>query len=107
MLNFLYSEFCEKRFTQIFDIIVDFPESENAVRAMSLALEQSHKYVGLVEAIQSSLKKRLLVPGATTEIILQMYSSLLYLLIPFAILSLGGKSIRLLFHLFESNMEMD
>lgn len=74
LLKFLYSEFCEKRISQIFDIIVDFPESENSVKDLAIALEKSQKYAALVEGIESALKKRLLVPGATTEIILQMYS---------------------------------
>ncbi|KAG9286326.1 hypothetical protein G9A89_014313 [Geosiphon pyriformis] len=69
--------FCDLRISQMFDLIVDFPESKPAIEDLLMCmdkLDQDHRY-RLVQSLHSSFRKRLLIPGATTTDILKTYIS--------------------------------
>ncbi|CAG8484281.1 10891_t:CDS:10 [Ambispora leptoticha] len=69
--------FCDLRIKELFELIVDFPESKPAIDDLLLCmkkLEQDHRH-RLVQSLHTSFKKRLLIPGATTTDILKTYIS--------------------------------
>lgn len=68
----LLQAFVVERSKQIFDIVVDFPDSEQALLDLGNALNETAQHAKLVAALKAAFRKRLLVPGATTEAILQM-----------------------------------
>ncbi|KAF7331519.1 Anaphase-promoting complex subunit 2 [Mycena kentingensis (nom. inval.)] len=64
---------CELRTSEIFDIIIDFPDSEGALKDLKECLQRVDQRAALVQALRKANRKRLLHPGADTKLILSQY----------------------------------
>ncbi|KJE91988.1 anaphase-promoting complex subunit 2 [Capsaspora owczarzaki ATCC 30864] len=63
------------RTTELFDIIVDYPESANALSDLRALLIHPQQRAALVQTLRASFERRLLHPGANTPDILTQYIS--------------------------------
>ncbi|THH16538.1 hypothetical protein EW146_g4118 [Bondarzewia mesenterica] len=68
---------CDLRTKEIFDIIVDYPESTPALQDLKECLARVDQRSGLVQSLRRANKKRLLHPGADTKDILTQYVSII------------------------------
>ncbi|KAJ7246180.1 ubiquitin-protein ligase [Mycena rebaudengoi] len=59
--------------SQIFDIIIDFPDSMGALQDLKECLQRVDQRASLVQALRKANRKRLLHPGADTKLILTQY----------------------------------
>ncbi|CAG8620239.1 7539_t:CDS:10, partial [Paraglomus occultum] len=69
--------FCDLRISELFDIIIDYPDSKPAIDDLVLcvkSLDQDYRH-RVVKSLHSSFQKRLLIPGAATSDILKGYIS--------------------------------
>ncbi|KAF8610388.1 Cullin [Ceratobasidium sp. AG-I] len=66
---------CELRTSEIFDIIVDYPDSKVALMDLKECMERADGRSNLVQTLRKLNKKRLLHPGADTKDILTQYVS--------------------------------
>ncbi|KAJ7814071.1 hypothetical protein B0H13DRAFT_2242786 [Mycena leptocephala] len=65
---------CDLRWnTEIFDIIIDFPDSMGALQDLKECLQRVDQRASLVQALRKANRKRLLHPGADTKLILSQY----------------------------------
>ncbi|CAK5268478.1 unnamed protein product, partial [Mycena citricolor] len=64
---------CDLRTTEIFDIIIDFPDSMGALQDLKECLQRVDQRAALVQELRRSNRKRLLHPGADTKLILSQY----------------------------------
>jgi anaphase-promoting complex subunit 2 len=72
---FLYETLANLRISEMFDIIIDFPDSEPALDDLKAALSRTHQYPQLVTSLQQTFERRLLHPGANTSDIITQYIS--------------------------------
>ncbi|EPQ50963.1 Cullin [Gloeophyllum trabeum ATCC 11539] len=66
---------CDLRTSEIFDIIVDYPDSIDALYDLKECLYRVDQRSNLVQSLRKANKKRLLHPGADTKDILAQYVS--------------------------------
>ncbi|KAF8843343.1 hypothetical protein BDN67DRAFT_988510 [Paxillus ammoniavirescens] len=71
----MHKTLCDLRTREIFDIIVDFPDSIGALQDLRECLQRVDQRAELVQSIRRAIKKRLLHPGADTKDILLSYVS--------------------------------
>lgn len=71
----MHKTLCNLRTKEIFDIIVDFPESMGALQDLKECLARVDQRADLVQALRQANNKRLLHPGADTKDILSHYVS--------------------------------
>ncbi|KAE9403240.1 hypothetical protein BT96DRAFT_964565 [Gymnopus androsaceus JB14] len=64
---------CDLRTKEIFDIIIDFPESTGALQDLKECLHRVDQRANLVHTLRKANHKRLLHPGADTRLILTQY----------------------------------
>ncbi|KAF5376816.1 hypothetical protein D9757_008906 [Collybiopsis confluens] len=64
---------CDLRTQEIFDIIIDFPDSTGALQDLRDCLHRVDQRAALVHALRKANQKRLLHPGADTRLILTQY----------------------------------
>ncbi|KAF9005219.1 hypothetical protein BDQ17DRAFT_1354061 [Cyathus striatus] len=72
---------CDLRTREIFDIIIDFPDSKGALQDLQDCLQRVDQRTALVTALRKANRKRLLHPGADTKLILAQYVSTIKLLL--------------------------
>ncbi|KAJ0230885.1 Anaphase-promoting complex subunit 2 [Hirschfeldia incana] len=72
---FAYETLQDLRIANLFEIIVDYPESSLAIEDLKQCLEHTGQHSKLVQSLISSLKHRLLTAGASTNDILHHYVS--------------------------------
>ena len=76
LIHFLYETYAQYRMDQLFDIIIEFPDSEPSLEDLKECLEKCVNFrAKLIESLQSSLELRLLHPGVSTSDILAAYIS--------------------------------
>ncbi|KAH9953328.1 ubiquitin-protein ligase [Russula dissimulans] len=68
---------CDLRTKEMFDIVIDHPDSIPALHDLKECLQRVDQRSQLVEALRKANKKRLLHPGADTRDILTQYVSLI------------------------------
>ena len=73
LVHFLPDQFLLYRSSQLFNLIRDYPSSLAALEELRTVLQLTCQYDFVVESIKAQLQDRLLIPGAHTEDILQMY----------------------------------
>lgn len=74
ILDYTVSEcFCNVRMKEIFEIVADFPDSYVAVQELRQALDHTRMYDTLADKLRTSLKRRLIHPGANTSQIIDVY----------------------------------
>ncbi|KAJ7028436.1 hypothetical protein C8F04DRAFT_1119316 [Mycena alexandri] len=64
---------CDLRTSEIFDIIIDFPDSMGALQDLKECLQRVDQRASLVQSLRKANRKRLLHPGADTKLILSQY----------------------------------
>ncbi|QDZ24626.1 subunit 2 of anaphase-promoting complex [Chloropicon primus] len=72
---FIYEILGRMRTEEMFDIVVDFPESMQALKDLKVCLEHTNFTDLFIQKFSSQLKKRLLHLGAGTPVILAQYIS--------------------------------
>eukprot|EP00048_Salpingoeca_helianthica_P010188 m.145789 g.145789 ORF g.145789 m.145789 type:complete len:713 (-) comp15031_c0_seq2:533-2671(-) len=72
---FIYKSFATLRIGELFDIIVDFPDSTPALDDLRECLRHTDQMHDLVTSLTAAFNKRLLHPGANTTDILAQYIS--------------------------------
>lgn len=78
LIKFLNDTYADIRVTHLFDIILDYPDSEAAIEDMRRCIDQSGSSrfrFNLIETVKQSLVKSLLHPGVNTLDILTAYIS--------------------------------
>lgn len=75
LLNVLYESYSNVRLDQLFNIIIEFPESQAALEDLRQCLELTGLRPKLISSLRSSLETRLLHPGVNTSDILTAYIS--------------------------------
>ncbi|KAJ3549516.1 hypothetical protein NM688_g5170 [Phlebia brevispora] len=65
------------RIQEIFDIIIDFPESQKALEDLKECLQRVDHRAQLVQSLRKANRRRLLHPGAATKTILEQYVSII------------------------------
>ncbi|VDB91912.1 unnamed protein product [Peniophora sp. CBMAI 1063] len=68
---------CDLRTKELFDIIVDYPDSEGALQDLKECLLRVDQRPKLVQSLRAANKRRLLHPGADTKDILTQYVSII------------------------------
>lgn len=71
----MHKTLCDLRTKEIFDIIVDFPDSVPALNDLKECLQRVDQRAELVQSLRRANRKRLLHPGADTKDILLQYVS--------------------------------
>lgn len=71
--HFLYETYTQARIEQLFNIVIEYPESRPAVEDLRACLERTDMRRYLVRSLKSALKTRLLHPGVSTPDILTAY----------------------------------
>ncbi|CAK9234248.1 unnamed protein product [Sphagnum troendelagicum] len=74
---FAYETLGDLRISELFDVIVDYPESIAAIEDLRQCLANTGHHAKLVESFRTALRQRLLTAGAaTTDILLQYVSTI-------------------------------
>ncbi|KAI0045093.1 ubiquitin-protein ligase [Auriscalpium vulgare] len=68
---------CDLRTQEVFDIVIDYPDSTPALQDLKECLQRVDQRAQLVQAIRKANKRRLLHPGADTKDILTQYVSII------------------------------
>lgn len=71
----MYTYYGHIRIKRLFDIIVDFPDSKNAIDDLKICLTKTNLRPHLINNLKSSIEQRLLHPGVNTSDILTAYVS--------------------------------
>lgn len=71
----VFSTFSEIRIGELFDIIVDYPDSKSALADLKISLSKTDQRRPLMILLKAAFEKRLLHPGANTNDILSQYVS--------------------------------
>ncbi|KAK7479008.1 hypothetical protein BaRGS_00029769, partial [Batillaria attramentaria] len=75
LMHFIWETYANTLIEQLFNIIIEFPESEPAVRDLRICLEKIDLRSHLVLSLRNALESRLLHPGVNTADILTAYIS--------------------------------
>ena len=73
LLYYIPEQFLILRTSQLFNIIRDFPESQSLLEELRVALSITCQSEYVIASIKRQLGERLLIPGAHTEDVLEMY----------------------------------
>ncbi|XP_076296691.1 anaphase promoting complex subunit morula isoform X2 [Lasioglossum baleicum] len=71
--HFLYETYTRFRIEQLFDIIIEYPDSQPAIDDLRVCLERTDLRKVLIDSLQEALTTRLLHPGVNTPDILTAY----------------------------------
>ncbi|XP_033327037.1 anaphase promoting complex subunit morula [Megalopta genalis] len=71
--HFLYETYTRFRIEQLFDIIIEYPDSQPAIDDLRVCLERTDLRKVLIDSLQDALTTRLLHPGVNTPDILTAY----------------------------------
>ncbi|XP_015433564.1 PREDICTED: anaphase-promoting complex subunit 2 [Dufourea novaeangliae] len=71
--HFLYETYTRFRIEQLFDIIIEYPDSQPAIDDLRICLERTDLRKALIDSLQEALTTRLLHPGVNTPDILTAY----------------------------------
>ncbi|XP_071947983.1 anaphase-promoting complex subunit 2-like [Antedon mediterranea] len=72
---FLYQTFAKLRIQELFNIIVEFPESMKALEDLKMCLKKTDLRSHLIRSLRNDFERRLLHPGVNTADILTQYIS--------------------------------
>ncbi|XP_053208233.1 LOW QUALITY PROTEIN: anaphase-promoting complex subunit 2-like [Panonychus citri] len=73
LLHFMHEIYAQMRTSQMFDMIIEYPDSEPALEDLKECLEKCHNRTKVINSIRDSFDARLLHPGVTTNDILTAY----------------------------------
>ena len=75
LAHFMYTHYAHIRISRLFDIIIDYPDSKNAVDDLKLCLQKTNLRSNVIKLLKHSIEQRLLHPGVNTSDILTAYVS--------------------------------
>lgn len=75
LMHFMYTNYAQCRIKRLFEIVIDFPDSKNAVQDLKLCLIKTNLRSHLVRSLRQSIEERLLHPGVNTSDIITAYVS--------------------------------
>lgn len=70
---YVYDRFANLRISELFDIIIEFPDSTCAVVDLRNCLDHTLQHRELIVSLTQAIRKRLLHPGANTSQIIDIY----------------------------------
>lgn len=73
--HFMYTHYTHTRIKRLFDIVIDFPDSKNAIDDLKICLSKTNQRANVIKSLRSSIEQRLLHPGVNTSDILTAYVS--------------------------------
>ena len=73
LYHFMYDIYSRIRIQQLFNIIIEFPESKPALLDLMTCLERTNLRGVLVQSLKHALETRLLHPGTRTFLFIWMY----------------------------------
>ncbi|CAG9856014.1 unnamed protein product [Phyllotreta striolata] len=73
LINFLYNSYTKIRIDQLFNIIIEYPESLPALEDLRLCLPRTDLKPVLTKKLQKAMETRLLHPGVSTPDVLTAY----------------------------------
>ena len=71
--HFMYTHYAHIRIKRLFDIVVDFPDSKNAIDDLKICLSKTNLRAQVIKGLKQSIEQRLLHPGVNTSDILTAY----------------------------------
>ncbi|KAJ4430988.1 hypothetical protein ANN_19581, partial [Periplaneta americana] len=71
--HFLYETYTRTRIEQLFNIIIEYPDSQPAVEDLRICLQKTDLRLYLTQKLQRALETRLLHPGVNTPDVLTAY----------------------------------
>ncbi|XP_064089361.1 anaphase-promoting complex subunit 2-like [Macrobrachium nipponense] len=74
-MSALYHTYTTTRIDQLFNIVIEYPESQPALDDIRECLDRTHLRDRLVESLRSAIQTRLLHPGVNTTDVLHAYIS--------------------------------
>ena len=75
LAHFMYTHYAHVRIKRLFDIVIDFPDSKNAIDDLKICLSKTNLRSHLIKGLKQSIEQRLLHPGVNTSDILTAYVS--------------------------------
>ena len=75
LAHFMYTHYAHVRIKRLFDIVIDFPDSKNAIEDLKICLSKTNLRSHLIKGLKQSIEQRLLHPGVNTSDILTAYVS--------------------------------
>lgn len=73
LVYFLYETYTRVRVDQLFNIVIEYPDSKAAIDDLRICLERTNLRKYMIRSLQTALKTRLLHPGVSTPDILTAY----------------------------------
>jgi anaphase-promoting complex subunit 2 len=71
----MYTHYAHIRIRRLFDIVIDYPDSKDAIEDLKLCLEKTNLRSFVINSLKTSIEQRLLHPGVNTSDILTAYVS--------------------------------
>lgn len=71
----MYTHYAHIRIKRLFDIVIDYPDSKDAIEDLKLCLEKTNLRSYVINSLKTSIEQRLLHPGVNTSDILTAYVS--------------------------------
>ena len=68
----MYTHYAHIRIKRLFDIVIDFPDSRNAVEDLKLCLEKTNLRSHVIKSLKASIEQRLLHPGVNTSDVIKL-----------------------------------
>ncbi|XP_046390821.1 anaphase-promoting complex subunit 2 [Ischnura elegans] len=73
LTHYLYETYTRTRIDQLFNIIIEYPDSQPAIEDLRICLQKTDLRPYLTQKLQQALETRLLHPGVNTPDVLQAY----------------------------------
>ena len=67
LAHFMYTHYAHVRIKRLFDIVIDFPDSKNAIDDLKICLAKTNLRSYLIKNLKQSIEQRLLHPGVNTS----------------------------------------
>lgn len=61
LAHFMYTHYAHTRINRLFDIIVDYPDSKNAIEDLKVCLQKTNLRANVTKSLKSSIEQRLLI----------------------------------------------
>lgn len=71
----MYTHYAHIRIKRLFDIVIDYPDSKDAIEDLKLCLEKTNLRAYVISSLKTSIEQRLLHPGVNTSDIITAYVS--------------------------------
>ncbi len=76
LAHFMYTYYAKSRINRLFDIVIDYPDSKNAIEDLKICLQKTNLRANVIKSLKSSIEQRLLHPGVGTCDIMSVLNTL-------------------------------